>query len=83
MKRGLSSLLLLFYCNKRGVIMRIDLFHQDEVEKKYNDCKHYLTIKLQLINFEFSWFKDCGEWFVYIEIFNWGYRFSSMGNMKF
>jgi hypothetical protein len=37
--------------------------------------------------FEFRWFTDCGEWFIY---FDWNYddkcisrRLSSAGNMKF
>ena len=36
--------------------------------------------------FDFKWFTDNGEWFIYIRIENdkkvWGYRFSSAGNMK-
>lgn len=62
--------------------MRIDLFHNDVVEKEEDDCQHYLTINLQKIPFEIRWFKDCGEWFIYIEAINWGYRFSSAGNMR-
>lgn len=36
--------------------------------------------------FNFRWFTDCGEWFIYIELEDdkkiKGYRFSSAGNMK-
>ena len=32
--------------------------------------------------FQFRWFTDCGEWFIYIHLGNHWLRFSSVGYMR-
>lgn len=55
------------------------------LEKYYTNSNIYqglyiLVFRIKLISF--SWFTDCGDWFVYITLGKRWYRFSSAGFMK-
>lgn len=59
---------------------------QKDIDKTDGYFYGWDILEFKIGRFEFRWFTDCGEWFLYIE---WdfgeevkGYRFSSAGYLK-
>lgn len=59
-----------------------------KINESYRDsCNSYQGIFIiHLVsknrNFQFRWFTDCGEWFLYIHLGKKWWRFSSAGFLK-
>ena len=62
-----------------GEIMTI--FHLAILEKADDLSKYefFRIMDLQIFRLNIDWFKEVGEWFIYIKTKNWFVRFSSVG----
>jgi nuclear transport factor 2 (NTF2) superfamily protein len=56
------------------------IINKQNPEPMYRDCKQYLILITK--PFQFRWFTDCGEWFLYIHLGKRYWRFSGAGYMK-
>lgn len=54
-------------------------YYTDTASQSYQGTYIFM---LDINKFRFSWFTDCGEWFIYIHIGSKWWRFSSCGFIK-